>query len=838
MKNFTLLVGAICFAFLSFAQSPNSFNFQAVVRYSSGEIAQDQNVKFRISILEGSETGTIVFQEVHTAQTNAFGLVNLPIGDGTAVTGDLKTVKWGENIFFIKVEMDIDGGNSYTHMATQQLLSVPYALYAGSVANSDNDETNEIQEISVSNDTIYLSKGGGFGIISVGKDTGSVTNLIKDKDGDTRIEVEQYPDVDEITFSLSGTQYFQMKDGYIHVTNTGGSVFLGEFAGSSDDQKDGYNVAIGQLALPVAENSSYNTAVGALALSKNTTSGNGNTAIGSNSMVFNTSGSSNVALGKTSLYANQTGVRNVAVGANSMINNISGKDNIGVGFNSLYRHKTGSYNIAIGDETMFNSNKGYNNIAIGFGTLYNDTAGAQNIALGSQAMYYSSYSQYNVALGYRSMYGSVNAASGHNVAIGSQTMYNITTGSKNVALGYLAMNEITRGDYNIAIGARSLNKATRAIHNVALGYKALGSDTSGNFNIAIGHEPLKENIIGNNNIALGFRSLEKNISGAFNIGIGYLALNGSSQTDNLIAIGHSALSSVTTGVSNIAIGYGSFRSLTTGKYGTAIGNNAAGNATTGIYVTAVGSGTLSSLTVGAFNTGVGSGALKNDTSGGFNTALGVAAGSKITSESYNTFVGYNSGATTTYSNTTALGYSSTNTADDQVRIGNTAVKSIGGYASWTNLSDARFKDNVQEDVVGLDFIMKLRPVTYTVDVRSLNSFLGVDTIWNNEGDEGPSENLFIIERIEKSSQIVHTGFIAQEVENAADSVGFNFSGIDKPQNENDHYGLRYAEFVVPLVKGMQEQQEQIQALQQQVVSQQEQILEMQKLIVQLMEEQQ
>jgi hypothetical protein len=66
-------------------------------------------------------------------------------------------------------------------------------------------------------------------------------------------------------------------------------------------------------------------------------------------------------------------------------------------------------------------------------------------------------------------------------------------------------------------------------------------------------------------------------------------------------------------------------------------------------------------------------------------------------------------------------------------------------------------------------------------------------------------------RIEKS-QIVYTGFVAQEVEKAANEVGFNFSGVDAPKNENDFYGLRYAEFVVPLVKAVQEQQKIIEDL--------------------------
>jgi hypothetical protein len=60
--------------------------------------------------------------------------------------------------------------------------------------------------------------------------------------------------------------------------------------------------------------------------------------------------------------------------------------------------------------------------------------------------------------------------------------------------------------------------------------------------------------------------------------------------------------------------------------------------------------------------------------------------------------------------------------------------------------------------------------------------------------------------------IIQTGFLAQEVEQAAQSLGYDFSGVDAPKNENDFYGLRYAEFVVPLVKAVQEQQEMIERL--------------------------
>ena len=111
-------------------------------------------------------------------------------------------------------------------------------------------------------------------------------------------------------------------------------------------------------------------------------------------------------------------------------------------------------------------------------------------------------------------------------------------------------------------------------------------------------------------------------------------------------------------------------------------------------------------------------------------------------------------------------------------------------------SDKRFKNNIQENVAGLDFILNLRPVTYSLNVEKINDFLGVT------GLQGSDEILKNAAR--KKEAIIQTGFIAQEVEEAAQSLGYDFSGVDAPKNEHDFYGLRYAEFVVPLVKAVQE----------------------------------
>jgi hypothetical protein len=169
---------------------------------------------------------------------------------------------------------------------------------------------------------------------------------------------------------------------------------------------------------------------------------------------------------------------------------------------------------------------------------------------------------------------------------------------------------------------------------------------------------------------------------------------------------------------------------------------------------------------------------------------------------------------TTLTNVMILGYQSRATASNQVRIGNSNVTSIGGYAGWTNISDSRYKTNVQDNVAGLDFILKLRPVTYNLDMAKLAADLGEDTprTYGENKVMNPVTDFDLQSRAEKSGML-YTGFIAQEVETAAQQIGFAFSGVDAPKNQSDFYGLRYAEFVVPLVKAVQEQQAMIESQQ-------------------------
>ncbi len=135
MKKLITLLAAVLLTATVCAQAPQSFKYQAVARDASGDVVADQAVGMQISILQGSITGTAVYVETFIPTTNGFGLINLNIGAGTVVSGDLTTIDWSAGTYFIKIEMDITGGTTYEEYGTSQLLSVPYAMHAKTAEN-------------------------------------------------------------------------------------------------------------------------------------------------------------------------------------------------------------------------------------------------------------------------------------------------------------------------------------------------------------------------------------------------------------------------------------------------------------------------------------------------------------------------------------------------------------------------------------------------------------------------------------------------------------------------------------------------------------------------------
>lgn len=194
--------------------------------------------------------------------------------------------------------------------------------------------------------------------------------------------------------------------------------------------------------------------------------------------------------------------------------------------------------------------------------------------------------------------------------------------------------------------------------------------------------------------------------------------------------------------------------------------------------------------------------LYNNTSGNYNTAVGYQSLYGLATGSYNVAVGYYAVVSpSNVTNATAIGANAVCGASNKVVIGSSSVTSIGGYVGWTNFSDGRYKQDVQQDVPGLAFINKLQPVTYRLNIGAIEEKLHAG---NADGRKSSADPLISKAQQEKAA-ITYTGFIAQDVEKAAAALNYDFSGVDKPKDENSSfYGLRYGDFVVPLVKAVQE----------------------------------
>jgi len=303
------------------------------------------------------------------------------------------------------------------------------------------------------------------------------------------------------------------------------------------------------------------------------------------------------------------------------------------------------------------------------------------------------------------------------------------------------------------------------------GYESGRMHTAASGNTGFGYKALKRNTTGEQNVAVGAGAMNVNVSGYANTAVGYAALFANTGNRNT-AIGHGALNRNTTGNENSGTGWGALILNTTGWYNTAHGSLC-----------------LTSNTTGSNNTAMGYGALNLNVTGSYNSTYGVSAGLALPNNVNNvTCLGYYSGFSTTPTN--------------HINIGNGSVAWIGGQVNFATFSDARTKENISENVKGLEFIKKLRPVTYNFNYNKEYELL-------NEGRKDTAANYPGKYDIEK---ILFSGFIAQEAERAAQQSGYDFSGIVPPPNGKGAYTVRYAEFVVPLVKAVQEQQQEIEAL--------------------------
>ena len=142
--SFTVLLTFLLTSFGTMAQVPQLFNYQGIARDAAGNPLSNQSLSLKLAILPTSDAIVPEYEETQQVSTNEFGLYSLQIGNGTPLSGAMKNVKWETGNKYIKVAIDPTGGNQYIDAGTNQLLSVPYAIYAdksGSTSEKGNDKT-------------------------------------------------------------------------------------------------------------------------------------------------------------------------------------------------------------------------------------------------------------------------------------------------------------------------------------------------------------------------------------------------------------------------------------------------------------------------------------------------------------------------------------------------------------------------------------------------------------------------------------------------------------------------------------------------------------------------
>lgn len=374
---------------------------------------------------------------------------------------------------------------------------------------------------------------------------GSVTALIQDSDGNTKVQVEKNANENIIRFDISGQEKFTLKKSNMHdinmsFVNNNENIFIGHHAGNNTTNAKniaigdstfmnnitGYdNLAIGKKALFNNVNGSYNFAIGQEALFNNTV--DSNMAVGKYALKNNTLGKLNTGIGTSTLQNNQSGNYNLAIGLNALLANTAGSNNTAVGEASLSANIDGTDNTVIGNQSMRHNITGSQNTVVSTPfagntrTLSNNIDGYQNTALGS-------YVLDNAASAYQTTAFAIDALDDlttgiGNTALGETVLQNLTTGENNVAIGNTVMNPLTTGSRNVALGKYIFY----AVNNPPL------SLSSSSNNVFIGGSEDDAYLIGSANTAIGTFS---SLNNEYNTAIGYSA-EMSSNTNYSTAIG-------------------------------------------------------------------------------------------------------------------------------------------------------------------------------------------------------------------------------------------------------------------------------------------------------------
>ena len=403
-----------------------------------------------------------------------------------------------------------------------------------------------------------------------------------------------------------------------------------------------------------------------------------------------------------------------------------------------------------------------------------------------------------------------------------------TNFTNSLIVGHDTTGTLDAAEYNLALGTTALNAITSGDYNLALGYDALGVNNSGERNVALGYRVLQSNTTGSRNIAIGYEALKNSTTGGMNIAIGEASLDAYTGGDGRnVAIGVYAQSMLTSGDYNVSMGYGSMYYSTTARRNVSIGQSSMWYNRTGGWNVAIGESAMNS-NHGSYNTAIGFEAMASNWSNGGtdgtntmtrNVGVGYKAGHDITTGTDNVFIGYQAGDLLTTGDNNiiigkdaafsavgvdseiVIGSGATGEGTNTVTLGNSSITAIHAQVqSISALSDVRAKREIKDGKLGLDFINKLRTVSYKLKNPADYPREIKEERFKDENSDRPENN-----------ETIYDGLIAQEIEDTLEDLGIQWSGWTKNESTGKQ-GVQYGALTVPLIKAVQEQQEIIEVL--------------------------